>query len=211
MDFRTPVEMDGRYIRLIPLSRDQLPALVRAGQDPEIWQWMPYGYCGQEEAMSRFFDFLESRQAAGTDLAFTTVLRPDDRPIGMTRYLNIDRPNSNVEVGGTWIESTLWRTPVNTESKLLMLGHAFDSEGCQRVQIKTDNRNVRSQRAIERLGAQREGILRQHMIRSDGTFRDSVVYSVVRSEWPEVRQRLEVALKRPWARPGRDVIGAARI
>jgi N-acetyltransferase len=201
IDFRTPVTLEGRIIRLVPLNRAQLPALVQAGKDPEIWQWMPYGYCGAEEAMARLFDLIEARQSQGTDLAFATLLRPDDRPVGMTRYLNIDRGNQNVEVGGTWLDPKLWQTPVNTDSKLLMLGHAFEVEGCQRVQIKTDVRNVRSQRAIERLGAQKEGIFRQHMVRSDGTFRDSVVYSILRSEWPEVRRRLEAALERPWTRP----------
>jgi N-acetyltransferase len=201
MDFRTPVTLEGRYIRLVPLTRDQIPALVAAGRDPEIWQWLPYGYCGTEESMHHLVDLIARREAAGTDLAFTTVLRPADEPIGMTRYLNIERSDRNVEVGGTWTDPKFWRTPVNTESKLLMLGHAFDAEGCQRVQLKTDSRNLRSQRAIERLGAQKEGILRQHMIRADGTLRDSVVYSVLRSEWPDVRKRLESALERPWNRP----------
>ncbi|MGC2288806.1 MAG: GNAT family protein [Thermoplasmata archaeon] len=211
MGFREPVTLEGRYIRLVPLTRAQIPALTLAGKDPEIWQWMPGGYKGTETAMAQFVDYLERHQVEGTDLAFTTLLRPDDRPIGMTRYLNIDRPNFNVEVGGTWLDSMLWRTPVNTESKLLMLGHAFEAEGCQRVQIKTDIRNVRSLRAIERLGAQKEGILRRHMLRSDGTFRDSVVYSIVLPEWPVVRRRLEAALERPWTGPkGPWPDGAAR-
>lgn len=201
MDFRTPFEMDGRYIRLVPLTRNHVEPLVRAGKDPEIWQWMLYGYSGTPDAMGRLVDLLLSRQSAGTDLAFTILLRPQDRPVGMTRYLSIDRLNRNVEVGGTWLSSDLWQSPLNSDSKLLMLTHAFDAEGCERVQIKTDVRNVRSQRAIERLGARREGVLRQHMIRSDGTFRDSAVYGILRSEWPEVRKRLEQTLRRPWVRP----------
>ncbi|MCI4353407.1 MAG: GNAT family N-acetyltransferase [Thermoplasmata archaeon] len=201
MGFRPPLTMGGRFIRLIPLSRNHIPALALAGKDPEIWQWMQYGYTGTEEAMGRHVDLLLARQALESDLAFTILLRPDDRPVGMTRYLGIDRLNRNVEVGGTWLESGLWRSPVNSESKLLMLSNAFESEGCERVQIKTDLRNVRSQRAIERLGAQREGVLRQHMVRSDGTLRDSVVYSVLRAEWPAMRQRLVRVVERPWARP----------
>lgn len=200
MEFRPPVTMEGRFIRLVPLTRDHVTPLVRVGTDPEIWQWMPYGYCGTEETMGRLVDLILQNQTERTALAFTTLLRPDDRPIGMTRYLGIDRPNRNVEVGGTWLSPSFWRTPVNTESKLLMLTHAFE-EGCERVQIKTDRRNVRSQHAIERLGAHREGILRQHMVRADGTFRDSVVYSILRTEWPTVRTRLEKALVRPWTRP----------
>ncbi len=200
MDFRPPVTMEGRYIRLVPLTRDHIGPLARVGKDPGIWQWMPYGYRGTDESMGRLVDLILENQAAGTALAFTTVLRPDDQPVGMTRYLGIDRPNRNVEVGGTWLPPSLWRTPVNTESKLLMLNHAFE-EGCVRVQLKTDSRNVRSQHAIERLGSQREGVLRQHMVRADGTFRDSVVYSILRPEWPSVRSRLEEALQRPWSRP----------
>jgi N-acetyltransferase len=201
MEFRPPVTLEGEYIRLVPLMPEHIAPLAQAGKEPEIWRWMPYGYCGTEEAMRGLVDFILQAQTSGTDLAFTTVLRRDGQPIGMTRYLGIDRRSRNVEVGGTWIQPTLWRTPINTESKLLMLRHAFDEEGCERVQVKTDTRNVRSQRAIERLGAQREGVLRQHMIRADGTLRDSVVYSILRSEWPDVRQRLETALKRPWTPP----------
>jgi N-acetyltransferase len=201
MEFRPPVTMEGRYIRLVPLTRDHVVPLAQIGQDPAIWQWIFPGFCGTEELMGEHVDHLLGGQAAGTDLPFTTVLRPDDRPVGMTRYLGIDRPNRNVEVGGTWLPSILWRTAVNSDSKLLMLGHAFEVEGCERVQIKTDVRNLQSQRAIERLGAQREGVLRQHMLRRDGTFRDSVVYSILRTEWPSVRRRLEQALERPWERP----------
>lgn len=200
MEFRTPLTLRGQNIRLAPLSPEQVPALVEAGHDPEIWRWMPYGDRGSPERMADLVQLLLARQSEGIDLAFTTLLEPAGRPIGMTRYLGIDRPNRNVEVGGTWLDPRYWRSPINTESKLLMLGHAFEDEGCERVQIKTDTRNVRSQKAIERLGAVREGVLRQHMVRADGTFRDSVVYSVLRSEWPEVRTRLTGFLARPWVR-----------
>lgn len=199
MEFRPPLTMEGRYIRLVPLSRSHAAGLTEAGKSPEIWRWILTGFSGTPEAMKGLVDLLLSRQADGTDLAFTMLLRSDGRPVGMTRYLGIDRPNRNVEVGGTWIPPELWRTPVNSESKLLMLSNAFDSEGCERVQFKTDLRNVRSQRAIERLGATREGVLRRHALRTDGSFRDSVVYSIVRSEWPDVRSRLTTALARPWA------------
>ncbi len=201
MDFRSPVTLRGQRVRLVPLSSEQIPALVEAGRDPEIWQWMPYGYRGTPEQMQDLVWMLLGRQAEGIDLAFTTLLEPEGRPIGMTRYLGIDRPNRNVEVGGTWLDPHYWRSPINTESKLLMLGHAFDDEGCERVQIKTDTRNTRSQAAIERLGAVREGVLRQHMVRADGSYRDSVVYSILRSEWPEVRVRLTRLLERPWQGP----------
>jgi N-acetyltransferase len=204
MEFRTPITLEGRYIRLVPLLRSHAEPLVRAGKDPDIWRWMRYGYCGTEDAMDRMIDLLLERQSAGVDLSFTVLLRPGDRPVGMTRYLDIDRPNRNVEVGGTWYSSELWRTPVNSESKLLMLGNAFDAEGCERVQLKTDLRNVRSQRAIERLGAVREGVLRHHIVLPDGALRDSVVYSILRSEWPQTRRRLDKALAPPWIPPSVD-------
>ncbi len=201
MDFRPPLTLRGRHIRLVPLALDQIPALVAAGQDAEVWQWMPYGYRGTQDRMADLVRLLLERQAAGLDLALTTILEPGGRPVGMTRYLGIDRPNRNVEVGGTWLDPRLWRTPINTDSKLLMLRHAFEDEGCERVQLKTDTRNVRSQRAIERLGAVREGVWRQHMVRDDGSFRDSVVYSILRTEWPAVRSRLESSLNVPWVPP----------
>lgn len=203
MEFRPPVTLEGRYIRLVPLLDTHVEPLAEAGRDPEIWRWLRDGDRSSAEPMRQLIDMLLARQSAGTDLAFTIQLRPDDQPVGMTRYVEIDRPNRNVEVGGTWISSSLWRTPVNSESKLLMLRNAFDAEGCERVQLQTDVRNLRSRRAIERLGAQREGVLRQHIVRHDGTLRDSVVYSILRPEWPEVRQRLETALGRPWNRPER--------
>ena len=203
MDFRPPLTLEGRYLRLVPLVQGHVDGLVRAGKDPEIWRWMQYGYSGTPEGMQRLVELLLTRQSAGTDLAFTILLKPDDTPIGMTRYLGIDRANRNVEVGGTWLDSSLWRTPLNSDSKLRMLSNAFDTEGCARVQIKTDVRNIRSQRAIERLGAQREGLLRQHMVRFDGTFRDSVVYSILRAEWPETRQRLKKAVEGDWTPPAR--------
>ena len=117
----------------------------------------------------------------------------------MTRYLEIDRDHRRVEVGGTWYAVSHQRTPVNTECKRLLLGHAFDVEKVQRVQFKTDLRNLRSQRAIERLGAVREGVLRDHMQMPDGFTRSSVVYSIVRREWPEIRARLDALLTRSWS------------
>jgi N-acetyltransferase len=201
MDFRTPVILDGRYIRLVPLVESHIDALAAAGESPEIWRWMSYGYSGTKQAMAVLVHLLLERQSDGTDLPFSIFLRSSNRPVGMTRYLGIDRPSRNVEVGGTWISPELWRTPVNSESKLLMLSNAFEAEGCERVQLKTDIRNLRSQRAIERLGALREGVLRHHMALADGTYRDSVVYSILRSEWPVAERRLRSSLDRPWARP----------
>ncbi len=148
--------------------------------------------------MTQVVDRLLERQAEGTDLPFVVLRKPEAVPIGMTRFLDIDRANRNVEVGGTWYDSVYWRTPINTDAKLRLLGYAFEVERVVRVQLKTDLRNVRSQRAIERLGAVREGALRHHRILRDGSLRTSVYYSILEEEWPDVRHRLELALQRPW-------------
>jgi RimJ/RimL family protein N-acetyltransferase len=145
--------------------------------------------------MVRFF---LDRQEAGTDLPFVAIDRAERRPVGMTRYMNIEREHEAVEIGGTWFDREHRRTPANTESKYLLLRHAFEEEGCHRVQIKTDVRNERSRRAIERLGAVSEGTLREHMVTPDGYRRSSALYSILVAEWPDVRSRLETYLARPW-------------
>ncbi|MCI4340604.1 MAG: GNAT family N-acetyltransferase, partial [Thermoplasmata archaeon] len=143
---------------------------------------------------------LLEREAAGTDLCFTVVDRTVG-VVGMTRLLEIDRLHRRVEIGGTWYSRSAQRTPINTECKRLLLSYAFDDEGANRVQFKTDLRNERSQKAIERAGARREGVLRDHMVMPDGYLRSSVIYSIVASEWPGVRSRLDALLARPWPAP----------
>jgi RimJ/RimL family protein N-acetyltransferase len=196
--FRPPVVLSGRYVRLVPLGPEQLPGLVASAADPEIWAYFRGGDLRTEAAMRTLITELLERQAKGTDLPFTVLDLMNDRPIGMSRYLEIDRPNSGVEIGGTWLGREHWRTPYNTEMKLLMLRYAFEVGRVHRVQIKTDLRNERAQRAIERLGAVREGILREHVLLGTGYRRSSVYYSVLEDEWPSVRQRLEGLLARPW-------------
>jgi RimJ/RimL family protein N-acetyltransferase len=148
--------------------------------------------------MDALIALLLERQKAGTDLPFTTVLRADDRPVGMTRFLHIDRTNLSVEVGGTWLDSALWRTPVNTESKFLLFRYAFETEKVHRVSLRTDLRNERSQRAIARLGAVREAVFRDDRLLADGSFRSSVAYGILASEWPRVRSGLEGMLAHEW-------------
>lgn len=131
-----------------------------------------------------------SHQASGSDLAFAIEEVPSGTVLGMTRFLEIDRAHERVEIGGTWLDRSAWRTPVNTEAKYLLLRHAFEVERVRRVQFKTDLRNERSQRALERIGAVREGVLRAHLVMPDGYARSSVVYSLVADEWPSVRARL---------------------
>jgi N-acetyltransferase len=203
--FRTPFTLRGRYAELIPLEKGHRDALRVAANHPEIGRYLRHGPGRTLEEMDGLIDALLTAQASGTDLPFTTCILPDHRPVGMTRYLRIDRANQWVEIGGTWLDVAYWRTPVNTETKYLLMRHAFEREGAHRVQLQTDSRNERSQRAIARLGAVREGILREDVLLPDRYFRSSVYYSVLESEWPGVKSRLETYLARPWApsaRPG---------
>lgn len=186
-----PLTLTGRVVRLVPLSEEHVPALALAGNDPSIWQFMRYGVVDTEEKMGDLAQYLLRQQAKGTDLPFTVFHIADGRAVGMTRYMDIHPADRALEIGGTWYAPAYQHTAVNTECKYLLLCHAFETLGCIRVQLKTDLRNERSQRAIERLGAVREGVLRDHMILPDGTVRSSVFYSILASEWPGVKARLE--------------------
>jgi len=189
-----PITLTGRHVRLEPLSEAHVPDLCLVGLEPSIWRNMLYGDIDSAAKMLGFVQDLLGRQAAGTDLPFAVIDRASGRAIGCTRFMDIQAWNRGVEIGGTWYGPTYQRTAVNTECKYLLLRHAFEVWGCIRVQFKTDRRNERSQRAIERLGALREGVLRNHMLRPDGTIRDSVYYSIIDSEWPAVKARLEEKL-----------------
>jgi RimJ/RimL family protein N-acetyltransferase len=190
------VTLNGRLIRLEPLSEAHIPDLARVGLDENIWRYMLYGQMRSEADMRAWvLDILE-RQKQGGDLPFAVIHLAKGSAIGATRYLNISRDNRAVEIGGTWYGAAYQRTGVNTEAKYLLLRYAFETLGCIRVQFKTDQRNVRSQKAIERLGAVKEGVLRNHMILEDGAYRHSVFYSIIESEWPDVKARLEDRMKR---------------
>jgi N-acetyltransferase len=199
--FRPPVTLTGRYVELVPLERSHIPGLAHAGRDPAVWEFLRIGPGRNLAEMTAFVDGMLAQQAAGSILPFTVRSLPERVPVGFFRYLDIDRENRWVE-SGTWLDPARWRTPVNTEVKFLVLRHAFETEEYHRVQLRTDLRNERSQHAIERLGAVREGIHREHYRRPDGSYRTSVVYSILAAEWPAVRQRLEAKLARPW--PGAD-------
>ncbi len=191
---RAPRTLRGPLLRLEPLELRHAAPLAGIAKDPRIFQYLSYRPAGSVDQMTELVGELLERHAAGTDLPFVIVAERNGAPLGMTRYLSIDRPNAAVEVGGTWMPPELWGSPVNAASKRLMLGHAFDDEGVHRVQIKTDQRNVRSQRAIEKLGALREGVLREDRIMPDGFLRSSVVYSLLAPEWPAARDRLDARL-----------------
>ena len=197
--FRPPVVLRGRYLELRPLERADAAGLAEAGSDPEVWRFLRIGpgHPPTTGEMATFIDELLAMQEKGELLAFAMVLRSSGALVGIVRFLDIDRPNRAVELG-TWIDSRYWRTPLNAESKLLVLGYAFEEEQVHRVQLKTDERNVRSQRAIERLGAVPEGRLREaHLVRGN-FFRTSLYYSILAGEWPAVKQHLEERLARPW-------------
>lgn len=199
--FHPPVTLRGRYVQLMPLDRGHAQGLAHASRDPEIWQFLRIGpgHPPTTEEMEAFIDELLGYQAKGELLGFTIVLLPERSFIGMIRFLDIDRPNRMVEVG-TWLDSTYWRTPLNSEAKLLMLSYAFEEERVHRVQFKTDARNVRSQQAIDRLGAVPEGAQREAHLMRNGFYRTSLYYSILEAEWPLVKRRLEERLVKPWQR-----------
>lgn len=189
-----PVVLSGRVARLEPLSESHIPELYYAGNDESIWRYMRYGQINTQEEMEEWVRGLLRAQANGSDLPFAVIHQETGGAIGSTRYLDIQPQNRSLEIGGTWYAVAHQRTAVNTECKYMLLRHAFEVLGCVRVQFKTDVRNRRSQKALERIGAQREGVLRDHMILPDGTVRSSIYYSILQSEWQGVKVRLEEKL-----------------
>ena len=186
----SPIILNGKYVRLEPMMEDHIPGLAEIGVGQTFWDFMLYGRMESVEDMCNWVRDILSRAQNGTDLPFVAIHVASGKVAGATRYLNIMPKDRGLEIGGTWYGTEYQRTTVNTECKYLLLTHAFEKLGCIRVQLKTDLRNVRSQKAIERIGAKREGILRNHMILPSGQFRDSVFYSILDSEWPEVKKRL---------------------
>ncbi|TET31332.1 MAG: N-acetyltransferase [Anaerolineales bacterium] len=193
-----PVRLIGSIVRLEPLSEAHVPDLAIAGQDESIWQFLPYGNINTEVKMSEHVKMLLAREARGADLPFVAVLLESNKPIGCSRYLEIREDHRALEIGGTWYGRAYQRSGVNTECKYLLLKHAFETLGCIRVQFKTDARNQRSQKSLERIGAVKEGTLRKQMITADGQVRDSIYYSIIESEWPSVKANLEEKLERSY-------------
>ena len=190
-----PRVLEGVYVRLEPLDVHHAESLFAVGGDAEIWRYMPRPNLGSVSDARQMIEAAKVAAADGSQLPFAVVERATGRAIGSTRYLDIRRNDRRLEIGWTWLGAAYQRTPTNTESKYLLLRHAFDDLGTIRVQLKTDLRNERSQRAIERLGAIREGVLRKHVILWDGFIRDTAYYSILDNEWPGVRKRLEAFLQ----------------
>ncbi|MEY3020673.1 MAG: hypothetical protein RLZZ272_1657 [Actinomycetota bacterium] len=195
MSWPEPVVLEGPHARLEPLSHAHAEGLRAAVRDGELWRlWFTAVPTpeGMDDEIARRLHL----QAEGSMLPWA-VLDADNRIVGMTTYMNIDAPNRHVEIGSTWYAASVQRTALNTQCKRLLLGHAFDVLDCIAVEFRTHRINVASRRAIERLGAQLDGILRSHQLGRDGTLRDTAVYSIIAAEWPTVRLHLDTALERP--------------
>ena len=191
----SPVTLEGRGIRLEPLHRGHEEALSAAAADGELWNlW--YTFVPKHEETQRYIEDALAGQQAGHMLPWAVRELASDEIIGSTRYHDIVTDIDRVEIGYTWYAANWQRSHVNTTCKLLLMTHAFETLGCQVVGLRTDNFNFASQRAIEALGAKRDGVLRHHRIRRDGTVRDSVIYSILVSEWPDVKRHLEFRLAR---------------
>jgi RimJ/RimL family protein N-acetyltransferase len=188
------VTLEGRHVRLEPLTMAHLAGLAEVGLDEELWQWIPTPVRTAQE-MEAYIQTALDEQARGVSLPFAIVERATGRAIGSTRYGNIERTHHRVEIGWTWVARDWQRSAVNTEAKYLLLKHAFETLGCMRVELKTDSLNERSRAAILRIGALEEGIFRNHMITASGRIRHTVYFSIVDSEWPAVKTRLEAMLQ----------------
>ena len=184
-----PVILEGRHVRLEPMRAEHIDALCEVGLEESLWRWIPTA-CRTAEDIEKYVLLALDEQKRGVALPFVTIEQASGKVIGSTRFGNIDVPNRRAEIGWTWINPKWQRTAVNTEAKFLMLRHAFETWGCIRVELKTDALNEKSRNAILRIGAKQEGIFRSHVITDSGRRRDSVYFSILESEWPDVKQRL---------------------
>ncbi|GAA2139559.1 GNAT family protein [Kitasatospora kazusensis] len=187
----SPITLTGRHVRLEPLGRGHLPDLFAAvGGDEELWRWLPHRAPRTEDELGAVLDERLAEVAAGHCLAFAVVSLESGRAIGVTCYFDFSATDELLEIGGTFYSRAVWRSACNSESKLLLLTHAFEELGMGRVMWKTDHLNERSQNAIRRLGATYEGTFRRHRRRPDGSWRDTVQFAMLREEWPAAKQRL---------------------
>ena len=192
-----PIEFHGSHAALVPLSLDHHDDLVQAVQDGQLWQlW--FTFIPRPEGMRQEIERRLALQQQGSMLPFA-VLNASGQAVGMTTYMNIDAQHHRLEIGSTWYRQGVHRTPLNTECKLMLLRHAFDTLGCHAVEFRTHWFNQASRRAIERLGAKLDGVLRSHQIAPNGSLRDTCVYSIVAHEWPAVQAHLSFQLQRPRA------------
>jgi N-acetyltransferase len=188
-----PVTLEGLRVRLEPLAKAHLAGLAEVGLDEELWRWIPVPVRTVDE-MAAYIETALGEQERGISLPFAIVEKATGRAIGSTRYGNIDRTHHRVEIGWTWVAQNWQGTAANTEAKYLLFKHAFETLGCMRVELKTDSLNQRSRAAILRIGAQEEGLFRNHMLTASGRIRHTAYFSIIDSEWPGVRTRLESML-----------------
>ncbi len=184
-----PVTLSGKHVRLEPLTLDHFPAIREVGLEESLWRWTPVQITNEVELRS-YVETALTDGDRGVALPFVTIEASTNTIVGSTRFGNIDTAHRRAEIGWTWINPRWQRTAVNTEAKLLMLTHAFETWNCIRVELKTDSLNEKSRTAIARIGAREEGIFRNHMITASGRFRDSVYFSIIDSEWYSVKARL---------------------
>ena len=184
-----PLVLENKFVRLEPLTFGHFEELCRIGLEAEIWRWSPEQITTRD-GMLKYIETALGEQQRGVSLPFVTIDRETKQPVGSTRFGNIDAANRRAEIGWTWINPAWQRTYINTNAKLLMLTHAFETWKCIRVEFKTDALNDKSRKAILRLGAKQEGIFRQHMICASGRLRDSVYFSILDNEWQNVKENL---------------------
>jgi RimJ/RimL family protein N-acetyltransferase len=184
-----PVTLEGKRVRLEPMRADHLDALTKAGAYEELWKWTR-DFAHTPESMKKYVGEALHQAESGDAIPFVTIDRKTRQVIGSTRFANIDRANRHVEIGWTWITPEFQRTYVNSEAKYLMLTHAFEVWGCARVELKTDVLNSKSRNAMLRMGATEEGTLRKHVLAYADRWRDTIYYSVLDVEWPQVKARL---------------------
>jgi RimJ/RimL family protein N-acetyltransferase len=195
MSWLAPVVLEGRHARLIPLAHEHAEGLREAVRDGDVWRlW--FTSVPSPEDMDREIDRRLDLQATG-DMLPWTVLDADGRIVGMTTYMNVRAADRHVEIGSTWYAERAQRTALNTQCKRLLLAHAFETLDCIAVEFRTHRLNTRSRRAIERIGARLDGVLRSDQIARDGSLRDTAVYSIIAAEWPDVRANLDHLLARP--------------
>lgn len=190
-----PVVLEGSFIRLEPMTPEHHRPLSEIGLDPEIWRYT-VSMIRTPDEMREYMDSALQLKEAGATLPFVTIERSSGRVVGSTRYGNYDPANRRVEIGWTWLAKPWQRTAINTEAKYLMLTHAFERLHCVRVELKTDVLNTPSRQAMLRIGAKEEGVLRKHTLMWSGRYRDSIYYSILDEEWPEVKSQLERMLVR---------------
>lgn len=188
-----PVTLEGKLVRLEPMSSEHIDGLWEAGKFQQIWSYMSIVMNTPEDTRS-FVEQALQNQREGTELPFVIISLEMGRIIGSTRFLGISRKDRGLEIGFTWLTPSVWKTAVNTECKWLLLRHCFEELGCIRVQLKTDSRNLNSQRAIKRIGGTYEGVLRNHMVMRDGYIRDSVYFSFIDKEWQVAKEKLQLLL-----------------